>query len=238
MALCLTDPQTRELGERAEAISNGYQCEIRVITVGDMRDYGYKDIELFSLAIYDQYAMGYGPDRSCLTLILSMDDRDYDLRAWGYGTKAFTFYGIDTMLDRHVLPLLKDNQYYKAFSKYLDKAEEYLKLAGEGDPFDKKNDREFDRDAFIAKLCVTIIVPVLIALAVCLIWRAQMKTAKVARTADDYIPENGFNLTRRDDIYLYRTVTRRKIETSSSGGGGGGGARSGGGGSSGRSGKF
>jgi len=88
------------------------------------------------------------------------------------------------------------------------------------------------------KVCVAIVVPLIIALLVCLYWRSKMKTAKMARTADNYIPANGFILTVQTDAFLYRTTTRRKIERSSSSGGGGGsfgggGSRSGGGGFSG-----
>ena len=234
----LTEMHADELGGRAEAISDKYGCEVRILTVGDMRDYGHTDIESLSYAVYGQYNLGYGPDKSCLLLVLSMYDRDYDLRAWGYATEAFTYYGIDTLLDRHVLPLLKDDKYYKAFSNYLAKAEEYLKMARDGAPFDRGNDPSAKMSALIMKLCVTILLPILISLSICMFWRFQMKTARVARTAFNYIPAGGFNLYRRDDIFLYRTVTRRKIESGSSSSGGGGGARAGSGGSSGRSGKF
>jgi len=236
MAYRVSDAQLGELNGRAEGISSEYACDVRVVTVDNMRDFGYNNIELFSNAIYDQYKLGGGPDRSCLLLVLSMAGRDYDLRAWGGAKTAFTYYAIDTLLDRHVLPALGDDEYYKAFAKYLGKAEEYLGMARDGAPFDRNTDRENAGTEFIVKLCVVVFVPALIALIVCLIWRSNMKTAKLARTADIYIPENGFRLTRRDDIFMYRTVTRRKIEQSSHISGGG--ARSGFGGSSGRSGKF
>ena len=65
-------------------------------------------------------------------------------------------------------------------------------------------------------LIIAIIVAVIISLIVCLIWRSKMKTAKIARTADNYIPQNGFVLSVQADTFLYRTTTRRKIESSSS----------------------
>ena len=77
-------------------------------------------------------------------------------------------------------------------------------------------------------LCVMILAPIAIALLVCMVWRGKMKTAKIARTAMNYIPPGGFRLTGSSDVFLYRTTTRVKISTSSSSSGSGGGGRSGG----------
>jgi len=237
-ARLLSDSQREYLEERAQQISDKYNCEMLIRTVDDMRDYGFNDIEEFSLYLRNKYDFGYGKDKSCVVLVLSMADRDYDFRVWGdeVGKIAFTFYGIDAILDRHILPPLGEDEYYKAFSRYLDKSEEYLQMAKDGAPFDSDNDHEYDGVYFGMKLIVVIFLPLIIAGIVCTNWKSKMKTAKTARTADNYIPKNGFNLTGEEDMFLYRTTTRRKIERSSSSSGGG--ASSGGGGSSGRSGKF
>ena len=232
-ARLLSDMQQTVLASRAEELSNKYHCDVRIITVDDMADFGYSDIEKFSYYFYEEYNLGYGRDRDCVLLVLSMARRDYDFRVWGdYANTAFTLYGIDNMLDNYVLKELGDNNYNKAFSVLLDRAEVYLRMADEGSPFDRGSASE--------KKASTVVILILISLGIagliCLLWRSQMKTAKIARSAGNYIPEGGFKLTGHGDIFMYRTVTRTKIQSSSSSGGG---ARSGGiGGSSGRSGKF
>ena len=65
----------------------------------------------------------------------------------------------------------------------------------------------------IIKIAITILVPIIISLIICLVWRSKMKTAKLAKTADNYIPENGFVLTVQSDTFLYRTTTRRKVSS-------------------------
>ena len=234
----LTSSQLNELENKAADITSRYGCAVRIVTVNDMAEYGFSDIEAFSLQIYDELGYGYYPDRNCALLLLSMKERDYDFRVWGesVGKIAFTFYGIDKILDRHILPRLGDDDYYRAFSKYLERSEAYLKMAEDGAPFDRDNDNEYDGTYLVIKIVVLVALPLIIALIVCSVWKSQMKTAKKAQTADNYIPENGFNLTVKEDRFLYRTTVRRKVEKSSSSSGGG--ARSGGGGSSGRSGKF
>jgi len=62
----------------------------------------------------------------------------------------------------------------------------------------------------------------------------KLKTAKFARAAGDYVVKDSLNLNGSSDIFLYETVTRRKIQTQSSGGrsgSSGGGSRTRGGGS-------
>ena len=236
-ASLLTDSQRRALESRAEAISERYRSEVRILTVYDMGTYGYRDIEAFSYDLYRSLDFGYGPDKDCILFVLSTGDRDYDLRAWGEHSKeAYTFYAIDTLLDRHVLPLLKEDNYYGAFSAYLDQTEEYFRLAEKGTPFSRSNDPVLRRNMLYGKLAVTILVPLLCALIVCTVWRSRMKTAKIAKTAFNYIPANGFRLTGQGDVYLFRTVTRTRIQSSSSSSGGG--ASSGRGRSSARSGKY
>jgi hypothetical protein len=61
-------------------------------------------------------------------------------------------------------------------------------------------------------LYLLLLIPFLVALIICLVWKGQMKTAYVARQADKYIPDGGFKLTVKSDTLLYKTTTREKIE--------------------------
>jgi len=232
----LTEAQLKDLNNRAEAITEKYKCEVVIYIVKNMYDYKVDRINgdsyatALNKAIYKDYGYGYGADKSCLIFCLSMADRDYALESYGYGNTAFTIHGVDVMLDKHVLPLLKDNKFYDAFSLYLNKSDDFLKMARDGKPFDKNTDPDYLRSQLITKLAVIIIIPSLISFVLCTIWKAQMKTARIARAADNYIPPGGFKLTGQTDKFLYKTTARRKIESSSSGSS----SRS----SSGRSGKF
>ena len=62
------------------------------------------------------------------------------------------------------------------------------------------------------ELILVIFFSLLIAFIVCMALRSQMKTAKIATTAKDYIPKGGFKLTAQGDVFLYKTTSRRKIE--------------------------
>ena len=228
----LSQEERDALQRRAEGISSRYRCDVIIFVIDDMTD--NDGAYIWARHAYEEFNFGYGDEKSGLMLFLSMAERDYALIAYGFGNTAFTDYGKDVMLDNHILPLLRSNKYNDAFSVYLDKAEEYLAMARDGTPFDRHNDPNATDTSFMIKLAATIIIPLLIALIVCSIWKSQMKTAVPARTACNYIPEGGFQLTNQADTFLYQTVIRTKIEKSSSSGGTTTDSR----GFSGRSGKF
>ena len=234
-AYLLTDGEIQDLTIRAEDISQRYETDVSIILVDDMDSWDAFD---YADALREELDLGYGQDKSLILLFLSMADRDYALLAHGYGNTAFTDHGKDVMLDKHILPLLGKDKYFEAFTSYLDLAEEYLDLARSGNPFDIDSDPDHGKVPIAIKLGITILIPIIIAGLICARWKRQMKTAILARTATNYISDQGLTLTRKRDHLLYRTQSRRNIEKSSSSGGGGGGTTVRSSGSSGRSGKF
>ena len=218
----LTSDECAELNNRAIDISIKHDCDVTIIFIDMMTD--DDPIELWAEYFYERCDFGWGPDKSGVLFFISVIDRDMTILAHGYGNTAFTDHGKDVMLDNYLVPLMKNDEYYKACSKYLDLADEYLGLARSGAPFDVDTDEEYlaekAKGAFGTKVALTIIIPLLVSLIICMVWRGQMKTARKARQADNYIPEGGFNLTRYEDLFIYRTQTRTRIESSSGGSGG------------------
>ena len=233
----LTDTQWQQLETRAANLTAKYQCEIRIIIVEDMRNFGYTNIEKFSAWLYEEHKLGYGSERSLVLLTQSVNDRDLDLCVWGYGNYAFTLYGIDHVWENYLIPQLKRDNYYAAYTQLFDRAEIYFQMAATKKPFDKNTDPAVIAERRNYALVANLLVPLLVAFTVTAVWKGQMKTANIAKSAQNYIPQGGVNLTRSEDIFLFRTRSSRTIQTSSSSSGGGG-ASSRGGGSSGRSGKY
>jgi len=67
---------------------------------------------------------------------------------------------------------------------------------------------------------VALIIALIVAWAVVASMKRKHNTIRTAAAAQNY--QHGFNLTERQDIFLYSNTTRVRIETESSGGGGGG----------------
>ena len=235
----LTAGEQSALEQRAESLSAQYGCDIYVLTVDSIGSMNRRD---YAKAYYQQYELGNGSWRNGILFLVAMESRDYVTVTYGqdpdnpstYGTGIYAFsdYGVSVLEDK-VVPYLSDGDYEGAFAKYVEICGDYLKQYTEtGEPFDVGN---APRSKAIP-LAITVLVPILIALIVCLIFRSQMKTARAATEANSYIPQDGFNLTRQIDQYTH-TRTVRHIERDSGGSGGGSSVDSGGfGGSSG--GKF
>ncbi|MDL2327374.1 TPM domain-containing protein [Ruminococcaceae bacterium OttesenSCG-928-A11] len=215
----LSDDEYWELNDLAQEISEQYQCEISILVIDDM---GEDDVYEFARYVFKEHDYGYGKDKSGLMLFISMAERDCALVAHGYGNTAFTDHGKDVLLDRVLLPLLAKDNYYAAFLAYFNKATEYLEMAKNGAPFDVDTDevyqQEVAKSGFWSKLAIVILVPLAIAGLVCFVFLRQMKTAVPQRAADHYIPDGGFMLTQRSDMFLFRTETRTTIEDKKSGG--------------------
>ena len=62
---------------------------------------------------------------------------------------------------------------------------------------------------------ISILIGVIIAAIVCGIMYSGMKNVRIRSAAEEYVTEAGLELTERRDVFLRRTVTRRKIESGS-----------------------
>ncbi len=209
----LTENEYFELNELAQDITDRYECEVSIVIIDDMDGNDAKEL---AKSIYNEYGYGYGEDRSGLMLLLSTEDRQYAIIAYGYGNTAFTDYGRGVLEDRYLLPLLGENEYYDAFSTYLNQTSEYLDMAENGSPFDVDTDEGGGMSNLI-KIAIVIFIPLLIAGIVCGVFYQQMKTAKLQAAADNYVSDGGVKLTMKEDRYLFRTETRTKIEKDSGG---------------------
>ena len=78
----------------------------------------------------------------------------------------------------------------------------------------------------LVHILIIIFVPILIALIVCLIFKAQMKTARKATGAGNYLVDGSFQLTKSRDDYVRTTRSTEKIERNNSGGSGSSGGSS------------
>lgn len=217
----LTAEQEKKLSSEAESVSKEYQCNVYLYLVQDMDSNAAKE---YAKSVYQKHALGYGTDKSGIMLMMSMEDRDYALIAYGYGNTALTDHGRDVLLDDEVLPQLKEDRYYEGFTTYLSTIKNYFNLARAGKPFDVDTDQAYLAEkahkTFLYKLAACILIPLVITVVFCLISYAKMKTVRPQCAADCYIPEGGCHVTYRDDQFLYQTEARVRIKSDDSGNGG------------------
>ena len=230
----LTDEQERTLALRADEISRANGCNVYIIALDDYRDY----TDAYSLYSCDEeirtgYNLGYGADKSCICLFLSMNARDYDLLTFGdFASTAFTDYG-KSRLESAFLDDFSNDNWYSGLADYLETCESLLQPAVAGRPVDLGSSPLVNAFGIVA--CA--VLGFLPAMGFCLLQKRRMQAVAKNDNANAYVPAGGIEFTYRRDQYI-RTTTSRRYSPRNSGGSGGG--RSGGsrGGHSHRGGKF
>ena len=238
MARIMSDDEAADLQKTAAAIARQHQCGCYVVTVEDYRDYSSASPYEAAKAIYRDMNFGYGSGKDGELLMLSMDDRDFAIIAYGdYGNRVFTDYGKEK-LDEVYLDNFRNNDWYGGFSDYLKQSEKYLQFAEEGTYFDVDTDPERISEERTMALLLHLVIGVVVASIFSFIAVHSMKTAVEAGHANVYTVPGSARITGRQDIFERRTRSVRHIERSHSSGGGGGGTHVDSGGFSGHSGKF
>ena len=230
----LSAAEYTELENMCAAVSDKYDCGVYIITVSDFSQYE-NSVESAAEAIFKGTGMGVGDDGNGVMLLLSMEERDYDLLAHGdTGNAAFTDYGKDLLADSF-LSYFRQDDWFGGFKAYISSCEYFLQCSSEGQPIDVPAEEPL---TFAEKLPFILLIPCVIAGIVCLVAKAGMKTARCKTGAADYVTPNSFYLRVRDDIFKYRSQSVERIQRSDNRPSGGGGTTVNAGGFSHKSGKF
>lgn len=198
-ASILTYDEIEEFEAKAKELTDQYGCGVYLITFPSLD--GMEAWELNEL-LYAELQEYYGAGEDVVILTLAMEERQYDIMAHGYGNIAFTDYGKDVMAERFLDDFAIDDWYW-GFYDYLDTCEEFLELAANGEPFDVGSD---EGGSNILGVIIIVLISCLVAFGVCLVFKAQMKTARIATEAHDYQKE--LNLTNQYDRFSHRDIQR------------------------------
>ncbi|WNV57718.1 TPM domain-containing protein [Oscillospiraceae bacterium NTUH-002-81] len=226
----LSDEQLQTLEQKAQEVSEQYNCGVYAVTVDDYQNYDDSGVFDTAVAVYHGCNLGEGSDRDGILLLLSMADRDYAMFVYGpFANEAFNSYGQE-QLEQVFLDDFADNDWYNGFTDYIENCASYMQQAVDGMPVSEPG------PSLLGSLGLAFGIGCVIALIVCVIMCFMMKSVAPGTSARAYVTPEGLHLTGQRDQFTHRTQTRRKIEKDPPSGGGG--TSHSGGGGSGRSGKF
>lgn len=223
----LTEEEVKTLEEQAKTISAAHQCGVYILTVDDFTADGSDTIRNFSKGYYKDNDLGWGDGRDGEMLVLSMAERDYWLLAYGdHGNATFTDDNRSSVEDAF-LDNFREDDWAGGFADYLTASEELL--AAQDDSGDYSGDGSYDGDYthdpllfFNWKLLgICVLVSCVIALVVCLIFKAQMKSARIKTDASDYVDRRDIQLHVEEDRFTHRSESRVRIHDDDDHGGGG-----------------
>jgi len=219
MADLLTDSDESALEEDIlEVISKyGYRYDIVVVTTNSTDG---KTAEEYADDYYDYNGYGYDSEYSGALLLVDMGDRAWHISTCGKGIDVFTDRRIDKA-GEDIAYRLGEGNYYNAFREFMYCADGYIESYENNDTADSVAAPERD---YLHILFVSVAGGAIVALIVCLIMKSQLKTAVKQFGAGNYIRRGSLNVQYSKDIFLYKNVSRVKIETDSGGSSSGGGS--------------
>ena len=216
----LSESEYEELNAKAWRISDEYDMDVGILTADSTEGKGDRD---YSDDFYDYNGYGRGADRSGLMLCVYMAERRIYITTRGEGIRDFTDYGYNTILDEIADDMTAGN-YYRAFDLYLDLAETFIHEARENQPYDTNHTYNGVPLSAGQKIAGGAGIGGVLGLLASLLgvggMRRSMHTARPKRDAGMYVRKGSMNVTRLQDIFLFSSVHRERIESSSSGGGG------------------
>ncbi|MGM9566969.1 MAG: TPM domain-containing protein [Clostridia bacterium] len=200
------------LNDEAERIAEEYFCGVYGYIVGDYETYNSESVYEAAKTIYQINDLGVGEDHDGVLLLLSMEERDYALIAYGdFANGTFTDAGKDYMADVFLSSFGNDD-WYGGFLDYLEVSEEMVAAEISGTSADVYEGS--DDGSVIVSVLIILLVPCGIALLICLLLRRGMKTARKKYTAEEYISGEKVEVTVREDHFSHMTQVRTPIPKS------------------------
>lgn len=213
----LTAGQETKLLARLDQVSEELLCDVVIVTMDSCEGHSPDDV---IEAFYDEYGYGYGSTRDGVVLLLSMAERDWRILSNGFAADAITLSEIDRIGD-DIVDELSAGEYYDAFAEFTTLCEREIDGERNGFPF-----------PFGKSLLISAAIGLVVALIATTIMRSKLKSVRSRTEAREYTVPGSMQLTHSNDLFLYRTLDRRRKpeqNTSVSRGGGGGGRNVGGG---------
>lgn len=212
----LTDQEEEKLEKQFTEIADAYQCDVAVLTTNTLDGKSPMD---YTDDYYEESGYGYGENLDGIILMVSMEDRDWRIETFGKAIRIFTDYGQNQIRDLF-LDDLSDGNYYEAFRIFGSAAEEFMEEASADRPYDVDHEYSMPLPLWL-RFAAAGIFALIVSGIVILVLRSQLRSVAPKRTARGYVKEGSFQLMQANDLFLYRTVNRRKIKQESSSGSGG-----------------
>lgn len=217
----LTDDEIARLENLSLQHGEEHEMDFIIVTTQDADG---KDIRPFIESFYDDMAFGFDkPHGNTVILALDMSERDVMIAGFSKGKKYLDDQRA-TLIREKITPSLSSGNYYDAFTQYIELGSEYMGYMPGVNP-----------ESFLLKTWFHLILAIGIA-GVVVGSMAYNSGGKV--TVNERTYTGNFQVLERKDIYLTKSVTKRRKPQNNNKGGGGGGVTGGGHSYSGSRGKF
>ena len=224
MADLFTDEEEKQLSEQAQVLSDTMKMEAVIVTTEENPD----SAQVFADGFYMEGGFGTGSDHSGILFLIDMDNRELYISTNGQMIRYMTDSRINDVLD-DVYNYAADADYYGAAAAFLTDTEKCYSNGISRDQYNYDTEtgkisryRSITVYEAIGAAVIALLCGGGFAAAVLGSYRLKRKTYRYP-----YESQAKVHFTRRDDQFLHRSITQRRIPRDPpSGGGGGGGSRS------------
>lgn len=201
-AALLTKSQYQNLSSKLDNLVSNHNVDIVIYTTYITT----REIQTFSDDYYDDH--GYSDDG--YILVLDMSERYWHIST--SGEVIHTLY--DSRLEaieNNALSSLGNGYYYNTFVDYLNQSTDYFNTSN-NDYYtpDYDNNYEDDNSSLLSNIPIAFVTALLISLLINYGRLRTLKTKKAVYNADNYIKENSFTLTNKQDLFLFTTMHKRR----------------------------
>lgn len=198
----LSDEEVAALEKKAADLFKKWETDFIVITTESTEGL---PIMKYMQNFTDQLAKEFNRKKDNMAVItLDMGDRWVDLAGFGRAETYLPDSRLD-MIRGEITPSLSAGNYYEAFDLFFDFGDEYL----------DKHPNIFFNTFFQLALSLGLAGAIVF-------FMAYTSGGRVTVTSRTYLDESNTKIIDKHDIYLRKTVTRKRKPSSKSGGGGGG----------------
>lgn len=222
----LTDEEEEKLLTKLNYLSEKYEFDIVIKT---MRDAEYSSIKQYADNFYDINGYGFDHggkfDNTGLALVMDFGKRDWAISTIGRAYREIKDTTIDEMADGF-LPFLSNGDIYKGFDTFADLMEQLIVAMQAGTqvnfayaedlPEASHTIEDGESQSPFVRYGIPIFIGLIAAIAIVAYLSSQLNNVVSVSHAGQYEVEGSFVLTEQADHFLYRTVTKQKIQKSSS----------------------
>lgn len=212
----LTSIQEAALEAKLAEISARQGTEVCIVTVNSLEGTIIAD---YSEYFYDSYM----DDVPAVVLFIAMDEREWDIAAYGGAEVSFNAAGRE-YIGGQILDSLSDEDFNDAFTDFAALCDDFLAQAASGEPYGSGNLPKEPMAWY--SILIALGIGLVVALIVTGVMRSALKSVAMQHAAE-YVRPGSLQLTRSQDIFLYRTMSRRERPKSSTSSGSGAGSSSG-----------
>ena len=201
-------------GKLAE-LNRIYGVDVAVVTASSLDG---KTAEEYADDFYDENGIGQGENKDGILLLISESERVWAISTSGSCIGAFTDSDLDYIAE-NLLDYLSDEDWSGAAISFADDCGPCLSAyASEPDKGnysdDADDDYDYDYDYTTSVmyfnsvwLIGSLLVGLIVALIVTLSMKRGMKSVRMKSSAADYLRAGSFTPGRREDLFLYHTVS-------------------------------